>query len=56
MRVQLGLMTAAVMALGIVDDRWGLDAPTKLAGQVLAAGVMAFQGIAIIWLPIVNPS
>lgn len=41
-----------IVALGIVDDKWGLDAPTKLAGQVLAAGVMAFQGIAIIWLPI----
>lgn len=41
-----------IMALGIVDDKWGLDAPTKLAGQVLAAGVMAFQGIAVIWLPI----
>jgi len=43
---------AIIVALGIVDDRWGLDAPTKLAGQVLAAGVMAFQGVAIIWLPI----
>lgn len=43
---------AIIVALGIIDDRWGLDAPTKLAGQVLAAGVMAFQGIAIIWLPI----
>lgn len=41
-----------IVALGIVDDRWGLDAPTKLAGQVLAAGVMAFQGVAVIWLPI----
>jgi UDP-GlcNAc:undecaprenyl-phosphate/decaprenyl-phosphate GlcNAc-1-phosphate transferase len=40
-----------IVILGIVDDKWGLDAPTKLAGQVLAAGVMAFQGIAIIWLP-----
>jgi UDP-GlcNAc:undecaprenyl-phosphate GlcNAc-1-phosphate transferase len=43
---------AIIIVLGIVDDKWGLDAPTKLAGQVLAAGVMAFQGIAIIWLPI----
>lgn len=43
---------AIIIALGIVDDRWGLDAPTKLAGQVLAAGVMAFQGIAVIWLPV----
>ncbi len=42
---------AIIVVLGIVDDKWGLDAPTKLAGQVLAAGVMAFQGIAIIWLP-----
>lgn len=43
---------AIIVVLGVVDDKWGLDAPTKLAGQVLAAGVMAFQGIAIIWLPI----
>lgn len=43
---------AIIAVLGIIDDKWGLDAPTKLAGQVLAAGVMAFQGIAIIWLPI----
>lgn len=41
-----------IVALGIIDDKWGLDAPTKLAGQVLAAGLMAFQGVAIIWLPI----
>ena len=40
-----------ILILGIVDDKWGLDAPVKLAGQVLAAGVMAFQGIAVIWLP-----
>lgn len=43
---------AIIVVLGIIDDKWGLDAPTKLAGQVLAAGVMAFQGIAVIWLPI----
>ncbi len=42
---------AVILVLGIVDDKWGLDAPVKLAGQVLAAGVMAFQGIAVIWLP-----
>jgi UDP-GlcNAc:undecaprenyl-phosphate GlcNAc-1-phosphate transferase len=43
---------AIIALLGFVDDKWGLDAPTKLAGQVLAAGVMAFQGVAVIWLPI----
>lgn len=41
-----------IVVLGIADDKWGLDAPVKLAGQVLAAGLMAFQGIAVIWLPI----
>lgn len=53
-RTPLALLSgvAIIVALGVVDDKWGLDAPTKLAGQVLAAGVMAFQGIAIIWLPI----
>jgi UDP-GlcNAc:undecaprenyl-phosphate GlcNAc-1-phosphate transferase len=41
-----------IVLLGLVDDRWELDAPTKMAGQVLAAGVMALQGISLLWLPI----
>ena len=53
-REPIAILSGAIVivALGLVDDKWGLDAPTKLAGQVLAAGVMAMQGIAIIWLPI----
>ncbi len=43
---------AVIVALGLVDDKWGLAAPTKLAGQILAGAVMALQGIAIIWLPV----
>jgi UDP-GlcNAc:undecaprenyl-phosphate GlcNAc-1-phosphate transferase len=43
---------AVIVLLGVVDDKWGLDAPVKLAGQVLAAGLMALQGIAVIWLPV----
>lgn len=52
-RAPLALLggVAIIVALGLVDDRWGLAAPTKLAGQVLAASVMALQGISIIWLP-----
>ena len=52
-RTPLALMSGAtiIVVLGVVDDRWGLAAPTKLAGQVLAASVMALQGISIIWLP-----
>jgi UDP-GlcNAc:undecaprenyl-phosphate GlcNAc-1-phosphate transferase len=42
---------ALIVGLGIIDDRWGLDAPTKFAGQVLAAGVMAFEGVQVLYLP-----
>jgi UDP-GlcNAc:undecaprenyl-phosphate GlcNAc-1-phosphate transferase len=43
---------AIIVVLGLVDDRWELDAPTKMAGQVLAAAMMALQGITLLWLPI----
>lgn len=43
---------SVVVLVGIVDDRWSLDGPTKLAGQALAAALMALQGITLIWLPI----
>ena len=33
---------------GAIDDLWELDSLTKLAGQVLAAGVMAFQGVQLL--------
>lgn len=48
------LMAGAVIivVLGLIDDRWELDAPTKLAGQILAAGVMSLMGISVLWLPI----
>ncbi|HWB68296.1 MAG TPA: MraY family glycosyltransferase [Mycobacteriales bacterium] len=41
---------------GAADDRWGLDALTKLAGQVLAAGVMVLQGVQLLYLPIPDKS
>jgi UDP-GlcNAc:undecaprenyl-phosphate/decaprenyl-phosphate GlcNAc-1-phosphate transferase len=43
---------AVICLLGVIDDRWGLDAVTKLAGQVLAAGVMVLDGVQLIWLPL----
>lgn len=43
---------AIVCALGWADDKWDLDWVTKLAGQVLAAGFMALQGVQLITLPI----
>ena len=48
------LLVAAVVlvAIGMVDDRWTLDALTKFSGQVLAGGIIAYGGISISWLPI----
>ena len=43
---------AAVCALGVADDLWSLDAVTKLAGQALAAGLMAWKGVQLLFLPI----
>ncbi|MEE1844819.1 MraY family glycosyltransferase [Streptomyces sp. NPDC088190] len=43
---------ALICLLGVLDDKWGVDALVKLGGQVLAAGVMAFQGLTILWLPV----
>ncbi|MHB1615018.1 MAG: glycosyltransferase family 4 protein [Actinomycetes bacterium] len=47
------LLSAAVLIslLGVLDDRFGLDAVTKLAGQVLVAGVLVLQGVQLLWLP-----
>jgi UDP-GlcNAc:undecaprenyl-phosphate GlcNAc-1-phosphate transferase len=49
----LAVLSGAVLVclLGIADDRWELDAITKLAGQVLAAGVMVLQGVQMLYLP-----
>jgi UDP-GlcNAc:undecaprenyl-phosphate GlcNAc-1-phosphate transferase len=36
----------------MADDRFELDALTKLAGQVFTAGILLLYGIQILWLPI----
>ena len=41
-----------LVILGMLDDRFELDAITKLAGQALAAGILLLYGIQILWLPI----
>lgn len=42
----------AVCLLGVADDLWSLDPVTKFAGQALIAGMMAWQGIQLVSLPI----
>lgn len=46
------LASTFIILLGMVDDRFELDALTKLAGQALAAGILLLHGIQILWLPI----
>ncbi|AEE46931.1 MraY family glycosyltransferase [Cellulomonas fimi] len=43
---------ALVCALGVADDIWDLDWLTKLLGQVLAAGFLAWQGVQLYQLPV----
>src|SRR5665647_2737644 len=49
-----GVLMGAVIvcAVGVLDDIRELDWLTKLAGQMLAAGVMAFQGVQLLSLPL----
>lgn len=44
--------SGAVCLLGVIDDIWELDWVTKLAGQILTAGVMAWMGVQITSFPI----
>jgi UDP-GlcNAc:undecaprenyl-phosphate GlcNAc-1-phosphate transferase len=48
-----GLLLAGglVVVVGFIDDRYGLSAISKLAGQVAAAGILVWSGQALPWLP-----
>ena len=49
-----GVLIGAVIvcAVGVLDDLRELDWLTKLAGQMIAAGVMAFYGVQLLSLPL----
>ncbi len=53
-RVGSGLLLAGgvVVLMGFVDDRWGLGAITKLAGQVAAGVILVWSGAVVAWLPV----
>ena len=53
-RETLGIFLAStlLLAIGLIGDRFELDALTKLAGQALAAGILLIFGIQVLWLPI----
>jgi len=50
--IAISLAALVVMAIGFLDDLFDLDWTIKLAGQFLAAGVLAWNGVQIVSLPI----
>ncbi|REE98582.1 MraY family glycosyltransferase [Thermomonospora umbrina] len=52
--VDRGLLLAGglIVLLGMADDRWELDALTKFAGQVAAAGLFIANGIQLLVIPL----
>ncbi|MBA2509531.1 MAG: undecaprenyl/decaprenyl-phosphate alpha-N-acetylglucosaminyl 1-phosphate transferase [Nocardioidaceae bacterium] len=45
---------ALMCAVGVLDDIFDLDALAKFGGQLLAAGVVAFLGVQLVYLPLPN--
>jgi UDP-GlcNAc:undecaprenyl-phosphate GlcNAc-1-phosphate transferase len=48
-----GLLLAGglLVLVGIADDRWGLGAIPKLAGQIAAGGIVVWSGAYLPWIP-----
>ena len=49
-----GLLFAGglIVVIGVIDDRWGMNAIAKAAGQVAAAGVLVHSGVLMSSLPL----
>lgn len=43
-----------IVVIGVIDDIIDLDWVTKLAGQIIAAGLLAWQGVQILVIPLPN--
>ncbi len=56
----VGILAAGglICFVGVLDDRFDLDAVAKLAGQILAAGVLVLFGVQwqVLWLPGSGPT
>src|SRR5215472_2838194 len=53
-RTVTGLLLAGglLVLVGIVDDRWGLGAISKLAAQIAAGGILMWSGVYLPWIPL----
>jgi UDP-GlcNAc:undecaprenyl-phosphate/decaprenyl-phosphate GlcNAc-1-phosphate transferase len=49
----VGLLLAGglLVIVGIVDDRWGMGAISKLAAQIAAGGILVWSGASLPWIP-----
>jgi UDP-GlcNAc:undecaprenyl-phosphate/decaprenyl-phosphate GlcNAc-1-phosphate transferase len=49
-----GLLLAGglLVVIGVIDDRWGMSALTKGAGQVAAGAILVGTGTTVNWLPL----
>ncbi len=43
------IAAVVIVVIGVVDDTRGLSAPSKLAGQVLAAGLLVLAGVQLLY-------
>src|SRR5271170_4725501 len=53
-RTVSGLLLAGglLVLIGIIDDRWGLGAISKLAAQIAAGGILVWSGAYLSWIPL----
>jgi UDP-GlcNAc:undecaprenyl-phosphate/decaprenyl-phosphate GlcNAc-1-phosphate transferase len=53
-RTVIGLLLAGglLVIVGIVDDRWGMGAISKLAAQIAAGGILVWSGAYLPWIPL----
>lgn len=43
---------AVICAVGVLDDMFDLNALAKIAGQMLAAGIVVLNGVKVYWIPL----
>ena len=43
---------ALIWLIGVLDDKFEIDALIKLGAQMISAGVMVMQGLTILWMPV----
>lgn len=50
----IGILVASlvIVLIGVADDIWDLDWMTKLAGQLIAGGILVSQGVQLLTIPI----